>query len=45
MDSKHPKVPPINVGFNACGFGGSATRLEANSASRIIPTVLDQICE
>jgi V8-like Glu-specific endopeptidase len=36
-------APPLAVGIHAYGVGGSADGLEANSAPRIIPGVLDQI--
>ena len=35
--------PPIAVGIHAYGVGGSPRGLEANSAPRIIPEVLEQI--
>jgi V8-like Glu-specific endopeptidase len=36
-------APPLAVGIHAYGTGGSPTGLEANSAPRIIPEVLEQI--
>ncbi|NCA71359.1 MAG: serine protease [Sphingobacteriia bacterium] len=36
-------APPIAVGIHAYGVGGSPGGLEANSAPRIIPEVLEQI--
>jgi V8-like Glu-specific endopeptidase len=36
-------APPLAIGIHAYGVGGSADGLEANSAPRIIPGVLDQI--
>jgi glutamyl endopeptidase len=40
---EHDAAPPIAVGIHAYGIGGSPAGLEANSAPRIIPEVLDQI--
>lgn len=36
-------APPLAVGIHAYGVGGAVGGLEANSAPRIIPEVLDQI--
>jgi glutamyl endopeptidase len=36
-------APPLAVGIHAYGVGGAVDGLEANSAPRIIPEVLDQI--
>jgi V8-like Glu-specific endopeptidase len=38
-------APPIAVGIHAYGTGGAPAGLEANSAPRIIPEVLDRIRE
>ena len=38
-------APPLAIAIHAYGVGGSPTGLEANSAPRIIPEVLDRIRE
>jgi V8-like Glu-specific endopeptidase len=36
-------APPLAIGIHAYGIGGSPDGLEANSAPRLIPEVVEQI--